>query len=266
MGLFKALSWVEKKTTQAVNWTVGEVSQAVNFVGDKVVKPVLKTIDKTVKGIIADPLPYIAQIAGSMVGIPPYVTAAAITAARGGDLEDIAVSAAVSYAGSKAFAASGIGSGIGDASASAGDYTQSLIKDYGFSQATATAVGNMVQTGVSNAAVGGIRAALTGKDIGDGITTGFTQGAITSGTSSYFKGVQKDWGITPETAKNLSNASSASLVALSQGKDPLNAVNKYIAQATLKTAGSYVKTESNKLWESTKEWAKKTEDSKSEYD
>jgi len=262
----KALNWVGGEVSQAVNWTVGEATQAVNFVGDKVVKPVIKTIDNTVKSIIADPLPFIAQVAGSMVGIPPYVTAAAITAARGGDIEDIAVSAAVAYAGSKAFASSSVGSGIGDVSSSAGDYTQSLIKDYGFSQATATAVGNMVQTGVSSAAVGGIRAALTGKDIGDGITTGFTQGAITSGTSSYFKGVQKDWGITPETAKNLASASSVSLVALSQGKDPLNAVNNYIAQATLKTAGSYIKTESNKLWESSKEWAKKTEDSKSEYD
>jgi hypothetical protein len=263
MGFFK---WVESKVTQATNWAVGEVSQAVNYVADKVVKPVVKKIENTVKAIIADPLPYIAQVAGSMVGIPPYVTAAAITAARGGDLEDIAVSAAVSYAGSKAFAASGVGSGIGDASASAGDYTQSLIKDYGFSQATATVVGNMVQSGVSNAAVGGIRAALTGRDIGDGITTGFTQGAISSGTSSYFKGVQKDWGITPETAKNLASASSASLVALTQGKDPLNAINNYVAQATLKTAGSAIKTEANQLWKNTQEWAKKTEDSKSEYD
>lgn len=262
----QAVNWTVGEATQAVNWVAGETTQAVNYVAEKVVKPVVKKIENTVKAIIADPLPYIAQVAGSMVGIPPYVTAAAITAARGGDLEDIAVSAAVSYAGSKAFAASGIGSGVGDVSASAGDYTQSLIQDYGFSQATATVVGNMVQSGVSNAAVGGIRAALTGRDIGDGITTGFTQGAISSGTSSYFKGVQKDWGITPETAKNLASASSASLVALTQGKDPLNAINNYVAQATLKTAGSAIKTEANQLWKSTQEWAKKTEDSKSEYD
>jgi len=127
MGFFK---WIEQKTTQAVNWVGGEVSQAVNFVADKVVKPVIKTIDNTVKSIIADPLPFIAQVAGSMVGIPPYVTAAAITAARGGDIEDIAVSAAVAYAGSKAFASSGVGSGIGDVSSSAGYYAQSLIEDY----------------------------------------------------------------------------------------------------------------------------------------
>ena len=251
ISLKKAWNWVQQKTEQVYN---------------AVVAPVIKTVTNTVKAIIKDPLPVIAQIVGASVGIPPYVTAAAITAARGGDLKDIATSAAVAYAGSKAFSGTSVGQGIGDTAASAGDFTQSLIQDYGFSQATATVVGNMVQTGVSSAALGGIRAALTGQDIGQGITTGFTQGAITSGTSSYFKGVEKDWGISPETSKNLAGASSASLVALTTGQDPLTAVNNYVAQATIKTAGSAIKSEATDLWKSTQEWAKKTEDSKSEYD
>jgi len=255
MGLFKALNWVNNQVNKATDYVVNEI-----------VAPVVRQVTNTVKAIIKDPLPTILQYAGASIGIPPYVTAAAITAMRGGDLKDIATSAAVSYAGSTAFSGSTVGQSIGDTAASAGDYTQSLIQDYGFSPSVANTVGNMVQSGVSSSALGGIRAALTGKDIGEGMTYGFAQGSIASGTSSYFKSVQKDWGISPETAKNLSGASSASLTALATGQDPLQAVNNYVAQATMRTAGSTIKKEANELWTSAQDWAKKTQDSQSEYD
>jgi len=64
----------------------------------KAVEKVVDTVVKTVEAVIKDPLPTLATIGLSMVGIPPAVTQAAITAARGGDLEDIAKSAAIAYA------------------------------------------------------------------------------------------------------------------------------------------------------------------------
>jgi hypothetical protein len=64
----------------------------------KAVGKVVDTVVKTVDAVIKDPLPTLLVIAGQAVGIPAPVTQAAITAARGGDLEDIAKSAAISYA------------------------------------------------------------------------------------------------------------------------------------------------------------------------
>jgi len=64
----------------------------------KAVEKVVETVVDTVEAVIKDPLPTLATIGLSMVGIPPAVTQAAITAARGGDLEDIAKSAAIAYA------------------------------------------------------------------------------------------------------------------------------------------------------------------------
>jgi hypothetical protein len=60
-----------------VETVVDVVEDAVEFVGD------------TVQAVIDDPLPTLLMIAGSAVGIPPAITSAAITAARGGDLQDI---------------------------------------------------------------------------------------------------------------------------------------------------------------------------------
>jgi len=64
----------------------------------KAVEKVVNTVVDVVEAVINDPLPTLATIGLSMVGIPPYVTQAAITASRGGDLEDIAKSAAIAYA------------------------------------------------------------------------------------------------------------------------------------------------------------------------
>lgn len=64
----------------------------------KAVEKVADTVVKTVEAVIKDPLPTLLTIAGQSVGIPAYVTQAAITAARGGDLEDVAKSVAISVA------------------------------------------------------------------------------------------------------------------------------------------------------------------------
>jgi hypothetical protein len=77
---------------------VGDVVEDVgDFIGD-----VVDTVGDVVQAVIDDPLPVLLSAAGSFVGIPPMVTMGALTAARGGDLEDIALSMGTAYLGSSA--------------------------------------------------------------------------------------------------------------------------------------------------------------------
>jgi len=54
-------------------------------------------------GVFGDILGFAAPFLGSMVGIPPWLTSAAITAMKGGDLKDIAMGAGINFLGGKAF-------------------------------------------------------------------------------------------------------------------------------------------------------------------
>ena len=61
-----------------------------------------------VENIIRNPLPVIETAVLISVGVPPVMASAAVTAANGGNLEDIALAAAKSYAGQQ------IGSYVGN--------------------------------------------------------------------------------------------------------------------------------------------------------
>ena len=66
---------------------VGDVVEdVVDFVGD-----VVETVGDVVQAVLDDPLPVLLSVAGTFVGIPPYVTSGLITGIRGGDLGDIAL-------------------------------------------------------------------------------------------------------------------------------------------------------------------------------
>ena len=85
---------------EAVSNVVESVVEAVGDVVENVVEVVEDVVEKvgdTVQAVIDDPVPVLLSVAGSMVGIPPYVTMGAITAAKGGDLEDIALSMGTAY-------------------------------------------------------------------------------------------------------------------------------------------------------------------------
>ena len=88
---------ITKAVGSVLSGVVDLAGSVLKTVGDAV-SSVAKTVVNTVKNVIKDPIPTLLQIGGAMIGIPPYVTAAAITAAKGGKLEDIAKSAAISYA------------------------------------------------------------------------------------------------------------------------------------------------------------------------
>jgi hypothetical protein len=139
-----------------VDTVVDVVEDAVEFVGD------------TVEAIVNDPLPTLLSIAGSFVGIPPPVTMAAVTAARGGDLEDIVLSAGVSYFAPQAsnVLSSTLSSTIGG----------SIINQ---------TVSDIVVDGVSKGLVSGTIAEIRGGDFEDGFAGGFTGSIVNSSVGEF---------------------------------------------------------------------------------
>jgi hypothetical protein len=139
-----------------VETVVDVVEDAVEFVGD------------TVQAVIDDPLPTLLMIAGSAVGIPPAVTSAAITAARGGDLQDIVLSAGAAY-----YAPTATNAISSTLSASIGD---SIINQ---------AVSDTVIQGVSRGLVSGTIAEVRGGDFDDAFAGAFTGTIVNSGVSEF---------------------------------------------------------------------------------
>lgn len=139
-----------------VETVVDVVEDAVEFVGD------------TVQAIVEDPLPTLLSIAGSFVGIPPPVTMAAVTAARGGDLEDIVLSAGVAYLAPQASNAlsSTLSSTIG------GGIINQTVSD-------------IVVDGVSKGLVSGTIAEIRGGDFEDGFAGGFTGSIVNSSVGEF---------------------------------------------------------------------------------
>jgi len=94
----------------------GKVEQAANWVNKEVIQPVGNFVGETVEAIVEDPLPVILTIALAPV-VPPFITSAAITAARGGDMKDIIVSAGATYIGGEVGKSAGAGATSAGASA-----------------------------------------------------------------------------------------------------------------------------------------------------
>ena len=137
----------------------------VEFVAEEVVEPVLQEAVKQVERAVEDPIGT-AAIALSMMYPPaaPFVMPAA-TALKGGDLEDIALSAGLSYLGSEI------------ATNYAPDVA-SILPD-GITDATArqiTSVG-------TNALVAGTKAEINGGDFFDVAGNALVTGAVTAGVS-----------------------------------------------------------------------------------
>ena len=199
---------------------------------------VMEGIGDVVSNVLKDPLPVILQIGGAMIGIPPYVTAAVVTAAKGGDLEDIAKSAALSYASANVLQMTGVSEYLADANF---DMTDAISQGFDLPLATAGAIADTITSAAGQAVVGGMNAALTGRNVMDGITSGFTSGLIYSGTDSFFPEVNKDptWGLSKTTLDLLKGTTSTALNTIVSGKgDPSQAVANYVAYATLKMGAS----------------------------
>jgi polyhydroxyalkanoate synthesis regulator phasin len=228
------MGYIKEKT----GWDIGDPIMSLGTVAEKAISDAVNAIGKTVEGILKDPLPTLLQIGGSMVGIPPYVTAAVITAARGGSLEDVAKSAAVSYASSSFMSDTQIGADIKNYTTNqwSGDFTDSMMEQFNLSPDQAIQVSKIASSSLNSALVGGINAVISGKPVMDSISSGFTSGLIYSSTNSYFDELSKNpnWGFSSKTLDLMKGASSSALNSIVSGKgDPAQAVGNYITSAYL---------------------------------
>ena len=136
----------------------------------KVIEKAASTIVSIVENIIKDPLPTILQVAGSYFKIPPYVTSAVITAIKGGNIEDIAKSAAVSYASSELLPKTGIGQAVSNFTKTAGqDFTAGMMKTFDLPADMAVSVAKAATAGLNSSIIGGVTAVVTGQNIGEAI-------------------------------------------------------------------------------------------------
>lgn len=161
------MSAVVSFVADVVETVVDAVGDVVETVAD-VVEDAVEFVGDTVQAIVEDPLPTLLSIAGSFVGIPPPVTMAAVTAARGGDLEDIVLSAGVAYLAPQASNAlsSTLSASIGDA----------IVNQ---------TVSDIVVDSVSKGLVSGTIAEIRGGDFEDGFAGGFTGTLVNSSVGEF---------------------------------------------------------------------------------
>ena len=158
-----------KKPEQALNWVGEKANQAVSFVGE------------TVEAIVEDPLPVIATIALTAVGVPPPLASAAVTAARGGSMEDIVIAAGSAAAGQAVGQAASAGASSAGASATTAKIAASAA---GASTATVTA------------------SLASGKSFDESLQAGLTAGALAGGTTGVIE-YGKEALAPPETGQGI---------------------------------------------------------------
>jgi len=153
--------------------TVGDVVEsAVEFVGD-----VVEKVGDVVQKVIDDPLPVLLSIAGAAVGIPPYVTMGVITAAKGGDLEDVILSMGTAYVGSAITA--GVGTSISST-------VSSTFIESGLNETFSVVAGDAISKGLVNGTI----AEIKGGSFEDGFAGGFTGGLVSGGVTEVASYVQ----------------------------------------------------------------------------
>jgi len=157
------MSAVFRPFTKVVESVFDAVGDVVETVGD-VVETVADKVGDTVQAIINDPLPVLLSIAGQAVGIPAPLTMATITAARGGDLEDIALSAGTAYLAPQV------------ANAISPTISSSFI-DAGMNETASQVASSSLSRGLINGTISEVR----GGSFEDGFAGGFTGGMVSGG-------------------------------------------------------------------------------------
>ena len=152
---------------------VGDVVEsAVEFVGN-----VVEKVGNVVQAVLDDPLPVLLSIAGAAVGIPPYVTTGVITAARGGDLEDVVLSMGTAYLGSS------VSAGVGNSISST---VSSTFIESGLNETFSVVAGDAISKGLVNGTI----AEIKGGNFEDGFAGGFTGGLVAGGVAEVASYVQ----------------------------------------------------------------------------
>ena len=165
------MSFVADAVGEVVSWVGDAVSDVVDFVVDDILEPVIDGVVGFVEGIANDPLGAIINIGAAMTGQWYIIAlaAAANTARNGGDLGDMLLAAAASYAGSS------VGSYVGDSVGGA---------------LGGGPVGTIASKAAAGAARGAVSAAITGGDIGKAALYGGLSGGVSAGLSEAFSGLE----------------------------------------------------------------------------
>jgi len=178
---------------------MGGAARAVEKVASGAEKVVSGAV-KTVEAIAEDPLPFIATVALISVGVPPELAAAAVTAANGGDMDEIVSSAATAYvggqagqyAGSSAASAGSSATTAKIAASAAGASTATTLKalDDGkpFDEALDAGLKSAVVAGGTTAVIEGGKAALAPPETGQGIKAVPGKGTNLAGDQSKVSG------------------------------------------------------------------------------
>ena len=153
----------------AVSSVVEVVSDAVSDVGDVVSDAGSWIDDNVIQPIKDDPINSAIKIGAYYFGGPiaGSLATAGITAAQGGDLEDIAKSAATSYVAGQAGAQ--VGGAVGGEIAG---------------QTGSQAAGQIAGGAAGGAAAGATGSALSGGNVGQGFLTGLLTGGVNSGVNA----------------------------------------------------------------------------------
>jgi len=185
----------------------------------------LSTIGNVVTNVLNDPLPTIATIALTSVGVPPQVTAAVRTAMQGGDLEDMLISVGTSYVGGQISGL--VGEGI---SGLLEDPTAGLDLGDLYFDAKQDVIKELI-TGASGPA---FMAAAKGASF-DKILEATITGAVSSKVGI---GIREELGIDPSQidGRIYDSAIKAATSALLRGQDIATAVGGAIANTGLSAA------------------------------
>jgi hypothetical protein len=152
---------------------VGDVFEAVGDVVESVVDAVGDVVEKVgdvVQAVIDDPLPVLLSAAGSFVGIPPWVTMGAITAARGGDLEDIALSMGTAAIGSAV--------GAGGFTDSISSTVSSTFIEAGVNETFSQIAADSITKGLVNGTIAEVRGGSFEDGFAGGVIGGMVQGGV----------------------------------------------------------------------------------------
>lgn len=210
--------------------TVGDVVEdVVDVVGD-----VVEKVGDVVEAVIENPVPVLVSIAGQMVGIPAPITMAALTAAQGGSIEDIVLSAGTAY-----FAPTVV-------SSLSETFAPALLEAVGNET-----VANVVAESTSKALVSGTLAEVKGGDFEDGFAGAFTGSLVNSSLGEFTDEFVKDDvlamaeenGIDIKTANNFilgaNKAVSAGVSAEVGGGDFATAFTNSVANQSINAGTNY---------------------------
>jgi hypothetical protein len=217
----------------AVVKAVAQPVKVVAKAAETVVKPIVKTVEKvgkavekTAQAVAKDPIPVLISVAAQAVGIPAPLTAAAITAAQGGSIEDIAKSAGAAYVGGK------VAGQVGAAVKEAAPVVANVLPSAAQSATSAAITGRDV---LSSALGGGIAGGVAGElapTVGTDVarTAGQIAGATAAGTPIENAIAS---GVTGLALNQLSGAATDIAKAVTEGdKPPVTASTEFAPLAS----------------------------------